>query len=310
MQKENHTTVSEFLLVGFNNLHEFRILVFISLLSIYIAILIGNLIIIVLVVFNIRLHSPMYFFLGNLSFSEILFTTVIVPKMFCVILTEKGAISFDNCIIQMYMFGSFASVECFLLTVMSYDRYLAICNPMRYSVIMNTRVCMNLITFSWIGGFMAIFILIIPVFKLLFCDSNVIDHLFCDLPHLFKISCSDTFVAETMVFFFSSSIVLFPFIFVLGTYTCIILTIVRIPSTVSRSKAFATCSSHVAVVSTYYGTLIMMYVVPSKNHSLIASKLLSLLYTVVTPLLNPIIYSLRNHDIKVILRMLLLKMYE
>ncbi|XP_053304150.1 olfactory receptor 11L1-like [Spea bombifrons] len=199
-------------------------------------------------------------------------------------------------------------VECFLLTVMSYDRYLAICNPLRYSLLMNTKVCLSLILLSWIGGFTGIFILIIPVFKLQFCDSNVIDHLFCDLPHILKLSCTETFVAERMVFYFSSGIVLLPFIFVLGTYACIIFAIVRIPSSIGRKKAFSTCSSHISVVSTYYGSLIIMYVAPSKQHSLTANKILSLLYTVVTPLLNPIIYSLRNQDIKMILGTVFIKM--
>ncbi|XP_075433912.1 olfactory receptor 11A1-like [Ascaphus truei] len=244
----------------------------------------------------------MYFFLCNLSLSDILLITNIVPQMLQVILEEGATISFTSCITQLYINGVSASAECFLLTVMSYDRYLAICNPLHYSSIMGASLCYTLVTLCWMLGFMLILIAAWLICELQFCGPNVIDHFYCELGPLLELSCSDTSIVEIAMFVETLPIIIFPFVFVLLTYVYILLTILKIPSTTGKQKAFSTCSSHLAVVCTYYGTLIAKYMVPSRGHLQNLNKVLSLLYTVVTPLFNPIIYSLRNKEIRAALR--------
>ncbi|KAM4617728.1 olfactory receptor 11A1-like [Discoglossus pictus] len=264
----------------------------------------GNLIIIVLISSHQHLHSPMFILLGNLSLSDIIFTTNIAPKMLLTLLEGGGSITLDGCISQFYMYGSLGSTECFLLTVMSYDRYLAICNPLRYTLIMDDRLQNLLISLCWVLGFFVTLLPVILINQLHFCGSRVIGHFFCDLAPLLKLSCSDTTIVQMEAFVSSIPVVLLPFLFVISTYIRIFFTILQIPSTTGRQKAFSTCSSHLAVVCTYYVTIITVYGVPSKGHSLNLGKVQSLLYVVVTPLFNPIIYSLRNQEIKTSLRKL------
>ncbi|XP_075424004.1 olfactory receptor 11A1-like [Ascaphus truei] len=296
MCEENQTQVTEFLLLGFQTHGALKILLFTFFLMIYIMILMGNFLIIGLVSASNTLHSPMYFFLSNLSVAEIVFTTNIVPKMLQISLTEGGTIAATCCFIQFFVFGFMTSTECLLLTVMSYDRYLAICDPLHYMSIMNPRHSLHLVIWSWSGGFMSILVTFIMLCQVQFCISNVIDHFFCDYAPILHLSTSDTSIIQIETFCVSFVDTLFPFVFIIVTYVCIIVTILRIPSVAGRQKAFSTCSSHLAVVSTYYGTLIIMYVTPVKGQLLI--KILSLLYTLVTPLFNPIIYSLRNQEIR------------
>ncbi|XP_075434341.1 olfactory receptor 11L1-like [Ascaphus truei] len=297
MPGNNHTIVTEFLLLGFQNLHSFKILLFTLFLVIYVMTLSGNLLIIALVSTSHQLHSPMYFFLAHLSLSDILHTTVIVPNMLRLIWGEGGTMSVAGCICQLYFFSCSGGTECFLLTAMSYDRYLAICHPLRYTTIMNLKLRLLLVIWSWLLGLAVTTILVLPISQLQFCDLNVIDHFFCDFAPLVKHSCSDTSFIEIEIFVLSIPVFLLPFTFILVTYVCISLTILRIPSTTGRKKAFSTCSSHLTVVCTYYGTLITIYAIPSRGHSFNINKFLSLLYTVVTPFFNPIIYSLRNQEI-------------
>ncbi|XP_075424077.1 olfactory receptor 5P52-like [Ascaphus truei] len=298
MFDKNQTGVTDVWIVGLQNLYGTRIFLFILFLIVYIVILTGNLLVISLVLTSNHLYSPMYFFLGNLSSSEIIFTTNIVPKFLHVLLAEGGRISINECFTQFYVCGSLAATECFLLTVMSYDRYVAICNPLHYSSLMDVKVCYHLAAFSWVGGFASMLTTLILVCQLQFCGPYVIDHFFCDFAPILEISCSDISVVKLETFIFTSSVTLFPFMFIIGTYVCIILTILRIPSSTGRQKSFSTCSSHLTIVSTYYCTLITVYVIPSRGHSNNANKILSLMYTVVTPLFNPIIYSLRNQEIR------------
>ncbi|XP_075434071.1 olfactory receptor 1E16-like [Ascaphus truei] len=302
MLGRNQTIVTEFLLLGFQTLHSFKNLLFTVFLVIYIMTISSNLLIITLVSTSHQLHSPMYFFLAQLSLSDILLTTVIVPNMLRLIWGEGGTMSVAGCISQLHFFASCGAAESLLLTVMSYDRYLAICHPLRYTTIMNFKLRLQLVIWSWLLGFMFILLLILPTSQLQFCDSNVIDHIFCDFAPLVKHSCSDISFLEIEIFVLSIALALLPFVFIIVTYVCIFLTILRIPSTTGRQKAFSTCSSHIFVVCTYYGTVITIYAFPSRGHSFNFNKVLSLLYTVVTPFFNPIIYSLRNQEIEAALR--------
>ncbi|XP_053324552.1 olfactory receptor 11A1-like [Spea bombifrons] len=296
MSNYNKTIVTEFIIIGFKNLHQVRTLLFIFLLLTYIAIFIGNFFIVTLVPFFTHLHTPMYFFLGNLSLSDILITTNLIPNMLHIIWTEEGSMPITDCIVQFYIFGSLTATECLLLTVMSYDRYLAICSPLRYSSIMTIPHCRYLIVFSWLLGFTPTLPVAICLSKLLFCNLNSIDHFFCDLAPFLELACSDITLVKFVSFILSFLVTVFPFFIILTSYAFIIYTIVRMQSEKGRQKAFSTCSSHLTVVFMYYGTLFILYGVPSQKHSLEINKLLSLLYTIVTPLLNPVIYSLKNKD--------------
>ncbi|MEE6505891.1 hypothetical protein FKM82_007360 [Ascaphus truei] len=298
MRVENQTRVTEFLLLGFRDLQSLRIPVFCLFLGIYIMTLTGNLLIIVLVSTSHKLHSPMYFFLSHLSATDIFITATIVPNMLHGIMEEGASISFNGCITQFYFFGVSATTECFFLAVMSYDRYLAICHPMRYTSIMGIRLQYHLVFWSWFLGLTISIIITTQLGMLQFCGPNVFDHIFCDLAPILELSCTDTSFLKVEQLFISVPVTFFSFIFIIVTYVSIFLTILRIRSTSGRQKAFSTCSSHLTVVSLFYGTLITVYQVPSRGHSVNFNKVLSLLYLVVTPLFNPIIYSLRSQEIR------------
>ncbi|KAM5135835.1 olfactory receptor 11L1-like [Mantella aurantiaca] len=300
----NHTKVSEFVLLGFGNLHGLNSLFFIIFLVIFVLTITGNLLIIVLVSITPALQSPMYYFLSHLSVSDLLISTNIVPNMLGSLLREE-IITYCGCMTQFYFFSATTITECFLLSVMSYDRYLAICNPLRYSSIMHMKFCVNLSAWPWLLGFTLNISAVLPLSEFDFCADNVINHFYCDLLPLQKLSCSDTSFVELEVFVFSLPIFIFPCGFIIVTYTYIFHTIFSISSTTGKQKAFSTCSSHLFVVGTFYGTLIAKYMIPSNGHSLLIIKIISLLHTVFTPLFNPVIYSLRNQDIKTALQKLL-----
>ncbi|XP_075434326.1 olfactory receptor 5P55-like [Ascaphus truei] len=298
MRVENQTRVTEFLLLGFKDLQSLRIPVFFVFLGICMITLTGNLLIIVLVSTSHKLHSPMYFFLRHLSLTDILITTNIVPNMLHGVLGEGATISFNVCITQFYFFAVSVTTESFLLAVMSYDRYLAICHPLRYTSIMDTKLQFHLVFWSWFLGFTMSLIITTQLGMLQFCGPNVIDHVFCDFDPLLYLSCTDTSFLKLEDLVLSIPLAFSSFILIIVTYVSIFLTILRIPSTSGRQKAFSTCSSHLTVVSLFYGTLITIYVVPSRGHSVNFNKVLSLLYLMVTPLFNPIIYSLRSQEIR------------
>ncbi|XP_072259293.1 olfactory receptor 1J4-like [Pyxicephalus adspersus] len=240
----------------------------------------------------------------HLSLSDLLISTNILPNMLGTFLLGKEIITYCGCMTQFYFFSGTTVAECFLLSIMSYDRYLAICNPLRYSSIMNMMFCVNLSVCPWLFSFTFNLLAVLPVSEFDFCADNIIDHFYCDLFPLQKLSCSDTSFVELEIFVFSLPIFILPCGFIILTYAYILHTTFKIPSTAGKQKAFSTCSSHLLVVGTFYGTLIAKYMIPSKGHSLLMNKIVSLLHTVFTPLFNPIIYSLRNQDIRTALQKL------
>uniref|UniRef100_A0A8C4WMY4 Olfactory receptor n=1 Tax=Gopherus evgoodei TaxID=1825980 RepID=A0A8C4WMY4_9SAUR len=298
----NQTVLTEFILVGFGNLPELQTLLFLLFLVIYIATMAGNILIFALVVADQHLHTPMYFFLGNLSCLETCYTSTILPRVLAGLLSVDRTISFSLCLTQYYFFGSLVVTECLLLSVMSYDRYLAICNPLHYAARMSGRACLQLAGGSWIGGFLGNSITTLSISQLTFCGPNGIDHFFCDLIPVVKLSCNDPHLMETLAFILSFLFALVPFLLTLMSYICIITTILRIPSTTGRQKAFSTCSSHLTVVSIYYATLLIVYMFPTTDILNDFKKVLSVVYAVLTPLINPLIYSLRNKEVQEALR--------
>ncbi|XP_075131733.1 olfactory receptor 5G26-like [Leptodactylus fuscus] len=302
----NKTFITEIVLKGFGNLKHFKISFIFACFLIYMATVMGNLIIIFLVSTSHRLRSPMFFFLGHLSFSDILVSSNVVPIMLSVTLEDGGTLFLSGCVTQFFFFGALATTECLLLTAMSYDRYIAICSPLYYSTIMDHRLCIYLVVGSWSLGFVLTLIPVFLIQTLWFCGPNVIDHFFCDLGPLLELSCSDVSIVKYEVLSLSGVMTSVPFLFIVVTYGYIFVTIMKITSVTGRQKTFSTCSSHLAVVCTYYGALFAIYVVPRRGTSTTVNKVLSLLYTVITPLFNPIIYGLRNQEIKVAMQKYLL----
>ncbi|XP_066485602.1 olfactory receptor 11A1-like [Tiliqua scincoides] len=294
----NQTLLTEFILLGFGDLQELKSLLFLLFLLIYILTMAGNILIIALVVTDGHLHTPMYFLLGNLSFLEICCTSNILPKVLASFASGDKTISVWGCLIQFYVFCSLAVTECCLLAVMSLDRYLAICKPLHYAMIMKDKVCLSLAAGSWVSGFSSMYVMLYLVSTLTFCGPNEIDHFFCDLSPLLQITCSETYIIEWTTLVFSSLSTFPPFLLTLTSYVFVISTILRIPSTAGRKKAFSTCSSHLIVVTMFYGILIIVYVLPKHKMPRALHKVLYVLYTACTPLVNPLIYSLRNKEIK------------
>ncbi|XP_077118507.1 olfactory receptor 11L1-like [Ranitomeya variabilis] len=290
------TVAVKFFLLGFQGSQVLRIFLFLLFLFVFGATVCGNLMIILLVSFSKNLHTPMYFFISQLSISDILLTTNIVPNMFHILLNNGEIISFTGCITQLYFFSALEEFECFLLTVMSYDRYVAICNPLRYTSIMTRAYCVMMILISLVLCFTVSIIVTTTLSTLTFCGM-IINHFVCDTVPLVELACSDTFIIHLEIYILSIPLVIAPTIIIIICYVNIIVNILRIPSNTGRHKAFSTCSSHLTVVSIFYWTMFSVYVVPTKGQSSTISKILSLLYTVFTPLINPIIYSLRNKDI-------------
>ncbi|OCT59558.1 hypothetical protein XELAEV_18000980mg [Xenopus laevis] len=299
MQKLNQSLSISFLLLGFQNSQIINELLFVLFLCIYILTLFGNLLLVMLVLTVPALRSPMYVLLSQLSLSDILLTTNITPNLLRLLLNRGETIAATSCITQFYFHGISAGLECFILTVMSYDRYLAICYPLHYVSIMDFRLCLCFSLCSWVLSFLLNSFLNFLICRLQFCGPFVIDHYFCDFSPLLELSCSDYKDVEITDMIFGIPVVLFPFCFIIYTYVSIGLAILRISSTEGRHKAFSTCSSHLIVVCTYFGTLIAVYMAPSKGHRFNMNKLLSLLYTVGTPFFNPLIYSLKNNEIKI-----------
>ncbi|XP_063158276.1 olfactory receptor 1M1-like [Candoia aspera] len=299
---ENQSRVMEFILLGFGEQQLLQTPLFLLFLVIYAVTMAGNILIILLVLTDHHLHTPMYFFLGNLSCLEICCSSNILPRMLSHFLTGTMTISIRACFVQEYIFGSLGAVECCLLSAMSYDRYLAICKPLHYVTMMNGKLCLQLIAFSWISGTFASSLIIIIMSKLAFCFSNKIDHYFCDTLPIIELSCSDTYTTKLLLYIVSSIVTFPPFTLTLSTYIYIIATIMKIPSSRGKQKAFSTCSSHLLVVTIFYGTLMSIYAIPNTIKVSGLHKVFSVIYTILTPMLNPIIYSLRNKEVKVALK--------
>ncbi|KAM3821101.1 olfactory receptor 10A2-like [Vipera latastei] len=297
----NKSTTNSFLLLGFSSFQSLEGLFFTTFFIIYFLILIGNAFIIVITLADQALHSPMYFFLRNLSCLEICYTSIIIPKMLENIISEDKTISFINCAFQMSLFLITGAAECFFLAAMAYDRYVAICQPLHYSFIMNSRVCSGLVAASWLAGIPVQLSQTFLVFASCFCNSNEINHFFCDIPALLSLVCGDTTINEQVALLEVIFLALIPFAMILMSYICIAITILKIPSVEGRHKAFSTCSSHLMVVLGFYGSGIIVYVTPKSRHSLDTDKYLSLFYTVLSPLINPLIYSLRNREVQIAL---------
>ncbi|XP_045411714.1 olfactory receptor 6M1-like [Lemur catta] len=298
---QNQTMVTEFTLTAFPVLQKLQVALFVVLLFTYMLTLAGNVVIISLIWADNRLQTPMYFFLSNLSFLDIFYTTSVTPKLLACLLEERKTISFAGCMTQIYFFFFFGTVEFILLAVMSFDRYVAICNPLCYTIIMNSRVCLLLVLGCWVGAFLSVLCPIIVVSRLPFCYKEI-SHFFCDIAPLLQAACTDTYFIQMINFLLSSLILLTSLVLTIVSYAYIISTILRIPSAQGRQKAFSTCAAHITIVSTAYGSNIFMYVRPSQSHSLEFDKVTAVLTTVVTPLLNPFIYSLRNEKVKEVLR--------
>ncbi|KAM6451676.1 olfactory receptor 6F1-like [Liasis olivaceus] len=304
----NQTMISEFILTGFATLPELQSLLSLFFLMIYFATVAGNFLIILIVIADHHLHTPMYFFLGNLSCLETCYSSIILPKMLANLFTGQQSISFTGCMVQFYLFGSCVCIETYLLAAMSYDRYLAICRPLHYASIMHGKIGVQIMIVVWIGSFLANCLTISLLSQLSFCGPNVINHYFCDLIPLEKLSCSDTTLVQLVTFLLTVIFTVTPFLLTLISYICIIVTILKISSAVGRQKAFSTCSSHLMVVCLFYGTLIIVYILPDTPSLRDLNKVFSIFYTVLTPLINPLIYSLRNQEVHKALRRVRCKM--
>ncbi|KAB0385133.1 hypothetical protein FD755_000089 [Muntiacus reevesi] len=303
----NHSEMTDFILVGFRVHPELHILLFLLFLLIYTMILIGNVGMMVIIMTDPRLNTPMYFFLGNLSFIDLFYSSVIAPKAMINFWSESKSISFAGCVTQFFLFALFIVTEGFLLAVMAYDHFIAICNPLLYSIQMSARVCVQLVAGSYFCGCISSVLQTSMTFTLSFCASRTIDHFYCDDRPLQKISCSHLYIHKLVSFFLCSIIILPTIIVVIVSYMYIVSTVLKIPSTEGQKKAFSTCSSHLGVVSVLYGAVFFMYLTPDTFPEL--SKVASLCYTLLTPMVNPLIYSLRNKDVKEALRKSLEKRY-
>ncbi|XP_008509301.2 olfactory receptor 5W2-like [Equus przewalskii] len=302
MAVENCTVFTDFIFLGLSDRQDVQQGLFVLFLLVYGTTLIANLGMILLVNVDARLHTPMYYFLSNLSFCDVCYSSTVSPKMLTDFLSEQKRIPYSLCAIQMYSFGAFADVECLMLAAMAYDRYVAICNPLLYTVAMSRRVGTQLVAIAYIVGLVDSAIHTCCTFQLPFCNSNIINHFFCDIPPLLALSNSDTSINEIIMFTFIGCVVGSSIVTVLLSYSYIITTILRMNSAEGRQKAFSTCASHLTAVAIFYGTLLFMYFRPSSRYSMGTDKMASVFYTVVIPMLNPLIYSLRNKDVKGVLK--------
>ncbi|KAB0367486.1 hypothetical protein FD755_020810 [Muntiacus reevesi] len=298
MTGRNQTTISEFLLLGLPIKSEHRNLFYVLFLVMYVTTIVGNLLIIVLICLDPHLHTPMYLFLSNLSFSDLCFSSVTMPKLLQDMQSQDPSISYAGCLIQIYFFLFFGDLEDFLLVAMAYDRYMAICCPLHYTTVMSPRLCLFLVVLPWVMTTFHAMLHTLLMARLHFCADNEIAHFFCDMSALLKLSCSDTRVNELVIFITGGLILVIPFLLIITSYGRIVSSILKVPSAKGIRKAFSTCGSHLTVVSLFYGTVIGLYLCPSSNNSTVKETVMAMMYTVVTPMLNPFIYSLRNRDMK------------
>ncbi|XP_075049014.1 olfactory receptor 5G3-like [Mixophyes fleayi] len=302
MEDSNQTSPERFILLGLSDVPYLQIMCFLVFLVMYLITLSGNFLLIIVVRINLKLQTPMYFFLSNLSIIDICFSSTIVPKILMNTLSKDRSISLLGCAVQMYFSLALGSTECVLLAVMAYDRYAAICKPLYYSTIMNKQMCAGLAAGSWSMCFMNAVIHVVLTFQLPYCRSHHVNHFFCEMPPFFRLSCRDTWLNEIVMYISAGIIAMCSFFLTLISYIYIISNILKIRSSQGRQKAFSTCASHLTVVVLYYGTIMFMYLRPRSTYSPESDKAVSILYTTVTPMLNPIIYSMRNNDVKGTLR--------
>nr|XP_048676693.1 olfactory receptor 10C1-like [Caretta caretta] len=306
---ENYTSVTEFIILGFSNLPHMERLLFLLFIRIYFITMLGNILILIFINVEPALHTPMYFFHRNLSFLEICYTSVILPKMMANLLSEDKTLSFAGCAAEMYFFLLFGVIECCLLAVMASDCYSAICNPLRCVGFMNKTVSVHLAASSWICGSLVALSHTTFIFTLPFCRSNVISHFFCEIPLVLTLVCGDTYWNEIQIIVAAAFVIMMPFLLILVSHIHIISMILKMSSAKGRHSAFSTCSLHLAVMVLFYGTAVFIYICPKSSYSLDVDKLVSLFYSVMTPILNPIIYSLRNKDVKGAIRRIGIKIF-
>ncbi|XP_007495518.2 olfactory receptor 8D2-like [Monodelphis domestica] len=298
MATGNRSTVMEFILAGLTDQPELQLPLFLLFLGIYVVTVVGNLGMILLIAISSQLHSPMYYFLSHLSFIDLCYSSVITPKMLVNFVSEKNFISFLECMTQLYFFLIFVIAEGYLLTAMAYDRYVAICSPLLYNVLMSQRMCSVMMFVVYSLGFFGATVHTSRMAMLSFCGSHIVRHYFCDILPLLTLSCSSTHINEVLLFIIGGVNTLAPTLGVLVSYTFILSSILRIRSTEGRSKAFGTCSSHLMAVGIFFGSITFMYFKPPSSNSMEQEKISSVFYTTVIPMLNPLIYSLRNKDVK------------
>uniref|UniRef100_A0A286ZY56 Olfactory receptor n=1 Tax=Sus scrofa TaxID=9823 RepID=A0A286ZY56_PIG len=307
METDNDTQILEFLLLGFSKQPESQPIIFGLFCSMYLITVFGNLLIILAVISDYHLHIPMYFFLSKLSFVDICFTSTTIPKMLWNIQTQSKAITYEGCITQIYFLILFAVLDILLLTVMAYDRFVAICHPLHYTVIMNPRLCGLLVLVPWIMSVLNSLLQTLMMMQLSFCTNFEIPHFFCELNQMIQLACSDTFLNTIVMYFAAALLCGGPFFGILCSYSKIVSSIYRISSAQGKYKAFSTCASHLSVVSLFYCTMLGVYLSSAAAHSSHSSATASVMYTVITPMLNPFIYSLRNKDMKRALKALFVK---
>ncbi|XP_026370138.3 olfactory receptor 1L4 [Ursus arctos] len=298
METKNYSSDSGFILLGLSSSPQLQKPLFAIFLIMYLVTVMGNLLIILVIHSDSRLHTPMYFFLSNLSFTDICFTTVIVPKMLANLLSETKAISFVGCLVQMYFFIACGNTDSYLLASMAIDRLVAICNPFHYDMVMNPRRCLLMVLGSCTISHLHSLLRVLLMSRLSFCASHVIKHFFCDTQPVLKLSCSDTSSSQIVVMTETLAVIATPFLCLLFSYLRIIIAVLRIPSAAGKWKAFSTCGSHLTVVALFYGSVIYVYFRPLSMYSVVKDRVATVMYTVVTPMLNPFIYSLRNKDMK------------
>ena len=295
---KNSTEVTQFILLGLTDDPELQVPLFTTFILVYLITLVGNLGIIMLILLDSHLHTPMYFFLSNLSLVDICYSSAVTPIVMAGFIPGDKVISYSACAAQMFFFVAFATVENYLLASMAYDRYVAVCKPLHYTTTMTTGVCVCLATGSYVCGFLNASIHIGDTFTLSFCRSNVVHHFFCDIPAVMVLSCSDRHVSELVLVYVVSFNIFFALLIILISYLLIFITILKMPSSAGYQKALSTCASHFTAVSIFYGTIIFMYLQPSSSHSMDTDKIASVFYAMIIPMLNPVVYSLRNKEVK------------
>ncbi|KFV09246.1 Olfactory receptor 2D2, partial [Pterocles gutturalis] len=298
----NQSVVTEFIFEGLSSQPRTQAVLFIVFLGLYLFTMVGNITIITVIRADCQLHSPMYFFLANLSFVDICYISSNIPQMLVNLLAKKKTISFSGCGAQMYFCLAFGMTECVLLGVMAYDRYMAICHPLRYTAVMNRKLCTQMVVASWASSLLSSMVINILTLRLPFCGPDTLNHYFCEVPAVLALACTDTALTGLVVFIFSILILFIPFLLIITSYAHILSTILKIQSARAQSKAFSTCGSHLMVVTVFYGTAICMYMNPKSRRPQDRDKVVAVFYTIVTPVLNPLIYSLRSKDMKRALR--------
>ncbi|KAL1765411.1 olfactory receptor 1468-like, partial [Sigmodon hispidus] len=298
MIMKNQSVITHFILLGLPIPPEHQHLFYVLFLAMYLTTVLGNLIIIILILLDFHLHTPMYLFLSNLSFSDLCFSSVTMPKLLQNMQSQDPAIPYTGCLTQIYFFMAFANMDNFLLVMMAYDRFVAICLPLHYTSMMSLKLCVCMALMSWIFNVLYCMLHTLLLARLSFCEDNIIHHFFCDLSALLRLACSDTYINELMIFMSGGLIVVIPFLLIVVSYVKIVSSILRVSSARAIYKIFSTCGSHLSVVSLFYGAIIGLYLCPSTNNSTVKETVMAMMYTVVTPMLNPFIYSLRNRDMK------------